>query len=219
MFLGRYARALFNQSIDLASRSDEPYATHVPVLLGVAAALRPEVLIEFGSGTFSTLSFLDRTAFPSLQKVESYENNHQWFEQIRERLPPNSLIDLHFVEGDMYHAVDGADPAAAAMIFIDDSPTDIERVPTVKEVARACGKAPVVVLHDYDLWRLRWSARKFEHRVSFQHFNPQCGVMWHGHPERKPKLERVNRTIQRHANKVALTDIRAWAEIFSSAFP
>jgi hypothetical protein len=222
MFLGRYARKLrsqgtelYDRRIGLSQRAKEPYATHVPILVGVAAAFRPESLIEFGAGTFSTLSFVDDVAFPSLQRVESYENNRNWFEQVREKIPSNSRIHLQFVEGDMYRAVRNANTFGAAMIFIDDSPTAKERASTVDEVARQCGTRPVVVLHDYDLWRLRLATRKFENRISFDAFNPQSCVMWHGHPERRPALENVKRIIHRHATVVPLTDIRAWTKIFS----
>jgi hypothetical protein len=222
MLLARYARKLrsqgtklYNRCIGLGQRAKDPYATHVPILVGVAAACRPELLIEFGSGTFSTLSFLDDVAFPSLQRVESYENNREWFEQVREEIPLNSRISLQFVEGDMYRAVRNANTSGAAMIFIDDSPTSKARVSTVEEVARECGTKPVVVLHDNDLWRLRLATRKFENRISFDAFNPQSCVMWHGHPERRPALEKVNRIIHRHATIVPLTDIRAWMKIFS----
>jgi hypothetical protein len=204
---------LYEQYISLVPRSDEPYATHVPVLVGVAAACRPKLLIEFGSGAFSTLSFLDDVAFPSLERVESYENNLEWFEQIQNKMPLNALVKLQFVEGDMYRAVEGANTHSASMIFIDDSPTAATRVPTVEEVASRCGTEPVVVLHDHDLWRLRLATRKFENRISFDAFNPQCCVMWHGHPERKPVLRKVNRIIRQHAGDVALTDVRSWIKI------
>lgn len=205
----------YERYIGLKPRSDEPYATHVPVLVGISAVCRPKLLIEFGSGTFSTLSFLDKEAFPSLERVESYENNLEWFEQIQKKIPFNALVKLNFVEGEMYRAVQSANTASASMIFIDDSPTDAARVPTVEEVARGCGAEPVVVLHDNDLWRLRLATRKFENRVSFNAFNPQCCVMWNGHPERMPVLKKVNRIICLHANDVALTDIRTWMRIFS----
>jgi predicted O-methyltransferase YrrM len=214
--LRKQGRRLYEQGISLAPRSEEPYATHVPVLVGVAAAYRPKSLLEFGAGTFSTLSFLDDVAFPSLQRVESYENNREWFEQLRQRLPANARVHLQLVEGEMYRAVEGANPSGAGMIFIDDSPTAEARVPTVVEVARRCGTGPVVVLHDNDLRRLRLAARKFENRISFNAFNPQCCVMWHGHPERRPILEQVDRILHRHAARVPLTEIRAWAQIFPS---
>ena len=206
---------LYDRKISLALRAENPYATHVPILVGVAAACSPRSLIEFGSGTFSTLSFQDEVAFPSLQRVDSYENNRQWFEQVREGLTSNSCVNLHYVEGEMYQAVCGANTSRAEMIFIDDSPTAKARLPTVREVARRCGTEPCVVLHDYDLWRLRLAARGFEHCVSFDAFNPQSCVMWHGHPERRPIFECVARVIRQHAADLPLTNIRGWMEVFS----
>ncbi len=206
---------LYERNIGLAEKSDEPYATHVPVLVGVAAACKPETIIEFGSGCFSTLSLLDETAFPSIRRVDSYENNHEWLDQVRKKLTSTSRINLHFVEGDMYKAVRAAQPSAAGMIFVDDSPTAQARVPTVVEVARFCGSQPVVILHDNDLWRLRLATRNFEHRISINTFNPQCCVMWHGHAERLPKLQRVGKIIRECGTNIPLTDIRTWAEVFS----
>src|ERR1700729_4424854 len=133
MLLKRYVLEIFNRIIDLAPRSIEPYATHVPVLVGVAAALKPKRLIEFGSGSFSTLSFLDDVAFPSLEEVRSYENNEEWFKQIQAKSRGSSRVDLQYFAGDMYRAVAGANVAAADMIFLDDSPSAEERVKTVKE--------------------------------------------------------------------------------------
>jgi hypothetical protein len=215
MPLKKHALKIYDRFIDLAPRSKEPYATHVPVLVGVAAECRPKLLIEFGAGSFSTLSFLDEMAFPSLEEVRSYENNEQWLEQIKERLRGSSRVNLQYVAGDMYQAVVKANVSGADMIFLDDSPTAQARVPTVKEVSRLCGERPIVILHDYELWRLRLAAREFENCVAFDTFNPQCCAVWHGHPERRNALENINRTIHQHESDIALTDIRAWANTFA----
>src|ERR1035438_5976913 len=164
---------LYNLSIGLTDRSEEPYATHIPVLIGVAAAIKPKILIEFGCGTFSTLSFQDEVVFPSLERVESYENDGAWFDQIRKTLRSSAKIHPQLVEGAMHRAVHAASTHRAGMIFIDDSPSTRERALSVAEVARCCGAEPVAVVHDSDLWRLRLATRKFEHRVQFKAFNPQ----------------------------------------------
>jgi hypothetical protein len=206
---------VYDRCIHLAERSSEPYATHVPVLVGVAAACRAESVVEFGSGTFSTMSFLDQKAFPSIRRVDSYENNQEWFDRVRQNLPSRERINLHLVEGEMYKAVRGAQPSTADMIFLDDSPSDRTRVPTVREVARSCGEKPVVVMHDHELWRLRLATRDFEHRISIDALNPQCCVMWNGHQERTVKLQRVRDIIRKFAASIPLTDVRAWADVFS----
>jgi hypothetical protein len=209
--------AAYNRGIGLSRRSEQPYATHIPVLVGVAAAIKPRRLIEFGCGTFSTLSFLDDVAFPSIEVVDSYENNKEWFEQISRELPPNSPIRLHLVIGDMYRTIDGASTPDASMIFVDDSPSAEERVQTVQGIARCCGTEPVVVLHDYNLWRLRLAARNFQNRLSFDAFNPQCGVLWNGRPERRLALKRVSDIIRRYARSIPPGDVRRWRRVFSEA--
>jgi hypothetical protein len=206
---------LYERSICLAKRSNEAYATHSPILVGVAAAFRPESIIEFGSGDFSTASFVDEAAFPSIRRVDSYENDREWFDQVRQKLSSSRLVNFHFVAGDMYKAVRAANPAAADMIFIDDSSTTRARVSTVEEVARSCGTRPLVVLHDNDQRRLRLATLKFEHRASINTFNPQCCVMWHGHPERAARLQRVGGIIRDHGASIPVTDIRGWAKVFS----
>jgi hypothetical protein len=207
-------KKFYEHQIGLAPRTDGEYATHVPILVGVAAALRPKLFLEFGSGIFSTLSLLDEEAFPSIEKVESYENNREWFEQIRDRVGLASRVSLQYVDGDMHLSVEGINTSRADMIFVDDSPSGEERARTVRGVARRCGLGPVVVIHDCELWRLRLASRRFANHVYFDAFNPQTCVAWNGRPELAPILETVNETIRQHAGDVELTDIHGWARIF-----
>ena len=206
---------LYERNINLAERSTEPYATHVPILVGIAAAFEPQSVIEFGSGTFSTLAFSNEMAFPTIRRVDSYENNQEWFNQVRKELSPDARVHLHLVEEKMHNAVGAANTTNADLIFIDDSPTALARVPTVKEVARQCGVRPIVILHDNDLWRLRLASRAFEHHVSFNAFNPQCSVMWHGHPERIPVVQRVGQIIRQYSASTPVTNIEAWTQAFA----
>jgi hypothetical protein len=207
-------KKIYERQIGLAPRSDGEYATHVPILVGVAAALRPRLLIEFGSGIFSTLSLLDETAFPSIENVESYENNREWFEQMQDRVGPTSRLSLHYVDGDMHLSVEGINTSRADMIFVDDSPSAEERARTVRRIARRCGVGPVVVIHDCELLKLRLASRRFARTVYFDSFNPQTCAVWNGRPELEPILEKVNETIRKHAGDIELTDIHGWARTF-----
>jgi len=81
--LEAFAKYVYCRTLGIVGPSEQPYATHIPVLVGVAAACLPDRLVEFGSGDFSTLTFLDETVFPSLLSIESYENNPQWMQQRR----------------------------------------------------------------------------------------------------------------------------------------
>ena len=214
----RLGRKAFDRRIKLAPRSEDCYATHIPILIGVAAAIRPRFLVEFGSGMHSTLSFLDRAVFPSLQKIDSYENNREWHEQISKSLPADERIKLHLVDGPMHNIVANAQTSDAEIIFVDDSPSAAERVHTVNEVARHCGKNPLVILHDYELWELRIATRRFSNRMAFDAFNPQCGVMWHGNSSPRRSLDQVKTIIARFSNQIPLKDVAGWRAVFSREF-
>jgi len=182
----------------------------------VAAACHPQRVVEFGSGDFSTLTFLDQAVFPSVLRVESHENNLDWMQQMQAKLAGNPRVAYRFFEGRMRDAVSGADLAAADLIFIDDSPNGWERAHTVKEVARICRERPITIVHDYELPALRVACRKFEHRVEFTTFTPQSCAVWNGNPERKALLESVARRLEENASCLSVTDARGWFTVFSS---
>jgi predicted O-methyltransferase YrrM len=63
---------------------ENDYATHVPILIGLARMREIKNVLEFGCGHYSTLTFLNRAAFPHLVKLHSIENDSSWSETIRE---------------------------------------------------------------------------------------------------------------------------------------
>jgi len=210
------AKQLYSRSQGMAPRSEEPFATHIPVLIGVAARSQPRRLVEFGSGNFSTLTFLNEKVFPSVLRVEAYENDACWMREMESKLSGNSRIKYHFFEGRMRNAVSEAGVAAADLIFIDDSANGWERAHTVTEVARACRERPMTIVHDYDIPALRLACRKFEHRFPFTAFTPQCCAVWNGNPGRREFLEDVARRIAEHASSLPVTDAQGWAKAFDA---
>lgn len=55
------------------------YGSHVPALVSVAKTFKIKTVTEFGSGRYSTSSFLNREYFPDLEKLKTIESNQQWF--------------------------------------------------------------------------------------------------------------------------------------------
>lgn len=210
------AKRAYEHWIRLGQLASEPYATHTPVLIAVASIVRPETILEFGGGVFSTLSFGNHEIYPSVQRVISYENDRGWYLKLREAVPVGSCIDLNYVDGPMHAAVDEIDLSLASMMFIDDSPSGELRSRTVAAVARKCGSGQVIVLHDTDLWRLRWSSRRFEHRVVIDAFNPQSSILWNGHKEWVSVYEHVNHVIHANSGRINLTDATGWKGVFSN---
>jgi hypothetical protein len=208
------AKYLYCRTLGIVARSEHPYATHLPVLVGVASAFRLERVVEFGSGDFSTLTFLDQVVFPNVLRIESYENNLEWMQHVQARLAGNPRAVCHFFEGRMRDAVCRADLAAADLIFIDDSPSGWERAHTIKELAREYLERPMTIVHDYDLPAIRVACRKFEHRFPFTFFTPQSCAVWNGDRHRRTLLEGVAQRIHEHAFRLSVTDARGWAKVF-----
>lgn len=210
------AKYLYCRALRIVARSEQPYATHIPVLVGVAAACRPQRVVEFGSGDFSTITFLDQTVFPSVLRVDSYENNRDWMQRMKVKLAGNPRAAYHFFAGRMRDAVSRADLAAADLILIDDSASGWERAHTIKELARVRPERPITIVHDYDLPAIRVACRRFEHRFAFTTFTPQSCAAWNGNPDRKVLLEGVTRGLQENVARISVTDARGWFSVFSN---
>jgi len=210
----RILNRLWVRLIGATSTCEQPHATHIPVLIGIAAACHPKHLIEFGSGNFSTLAFLDETAFPSLSLIESYENDPVWMGQMEEKLAGNPRMAYRFFEGRMRDAVCRANLAEADLIFIDDSSDSWERAHTIREVTPACGERAIAIVHDYELPAIRFACRKFEHRFIFPMFTPQTCAAWNGDARRKQIMDRVARKIEENNTTLKVTDVSGWANAF-----
>jgi hypothetical protein len=68
-------------------RAPNEFATHIPILIGIARILPIRHVLELGCGTYSTLTFLNRTALPDLIGLDSLETDLAWAERLRRRRP------------------------------------------------------------------------------------------------------------------------------------
>ena len=105
--------------LPLRARND--YATHVPVLIGLAALRRVERVLEFGCGNYSTKTFLNRTAFPDLRELQSVENDRAWAEQLRGAVGGDARCVVNVVSGAVSNAVERFDLESFDLVLIDDS--------------------------------------------------------------------------------------------------
>jgi hypothetical protein len=199
---------LYNCAIHLQPRSPIPYATHVPILIGLSVLCQPKRIIEFGSGDFSTAMFLNRSLFPSTTEVLSFENNRQWFERIQSTFA-DSRLDLRFVENDLSTVVSPA-CVLGDLIFIDDSMSARTRAETIVAVARSCCRQVPVVIHDAEQWRYRLAMRNFRHSYAFENFNPQTAIAWNGTTRFRALFDRLKKAIRRNAELIPSNDPVAW---------
>src|SRR5215217_6843162 len=82
-------------------RALNDYATHVPILIGLARLREIKSVLEFGCGYYSTLTFLNRGAFPHLERLQSVENDVTWAETIHEAAKSDERWTLRLVRGEV----------------------------------------------------------------------------------------------------------------------
>jgi predicted O-methyltransferase YrrM len=179
MSLRRLARRYYNDWIGLAEISEQPYSTHVPVLLQLAQSLKPRRIAEFGMGHFSTSIFLDRMLFPSVEQLTSFEDDPEWFSTIEHKHSRDARFDAHLVLTPMWKAARRLRASDYDLVLVDDSKRAGDRVRTLLalRLARGVTKGPVVVVHDVDQPRYRAATFLFPDRSYCNELSPQTGVL------------------------------------------
>ncbi len=193
-------------------RSSQPYATHIPVLLAINSIARVENVLELGCGEHSTATFLDHVAFPRLRRLESLENDAQWYAAIRARLTDRRL-HLRLVSGEMRAAVAALDCIDHDVVFVDDSTKRHLRAATLREVVRRCGPSTIVVVHDFESREYQRAANGMRHVVTFDALNPNTGVAWNDAQIDTRALKAANRVIRRHRGDIEPADVAGWLRV------
>lgn len=198
--------------IRAVERHSEEFATHMPVLVGLAQAMPVRSILELGSGLHSTPLFLNREIFPDVERVLAVEDEPEWSERVRGAVGSDQRLELRTVDT-VAGAVTDLDPDEFDLVLIDDSSEVSRRAATIRAVAAARGHA-VVVIHDIDLPVYRAASRRLGSRFIVRGFNPQTAVFG-GQRVSRPALRRIRRAIDRHAATVSPTDTSAWRDRFA----
>ena len=204
-------------------RHAEPFTTHLPILAALAVHRPVRRVVEYGSGLISTPAFLDRTLFPDLEQIVSYENDAAWSHKVAEAIDDERL-HLRTVRDAVADAVVAAETAAADLIFIDDSVSEPERAATIRAAlatlaATDPAAAPVVVIHDFETAGYRdaaatrprgWTATEFDA------FLPHTGLVCSGEAAAALPLTAIARTLKRNT-ATRPSDTAAWRTLHASA--
>lgn len=193
----------------LGPRSANDHATHIPVLVALGLLTEVRSVLEFGSGTFSTLTFLNREAFPHLETILSFENDAAWYAKVREQVSHDPRITLTYADGPLHALVPDLDLAAYDLIFIDDATKASLRAETIQSVVAHCGPRNVIVVHDFEVGTYQRAADAASQKFRMTAFNPNTGVLWQGKRLTYFALSKVNRALRRNA-ALDLTDIHSW---------
>jgi len=151
-------------SAPAGARALNPYASHVPVLGLLGRTYKVRRVLEFGSGRYSTTSFLNPELFPLLEELHSFETDPNWYHVMREFHRNDSRLTLTMTTERMSRVAERMDYSLYDLVFVDDSNTARLRFETIRAVAERCRAATLVVLHDYDNPLYRLAAHSFRHR-------------------------------------------------------
>ena len=200
-----------------APRSPEAFATHVPILAGLAARFRVERVLELGAGSFSTAVFLDSAVFPSLAHLDSIETDTEWARIVAERAGGDPRLTLRTTDEPVAQLVRALDLTGYDLILVDDSASLHQRRATVEAVAATVPPGPLVVIHDFEVDAYREASAVMDHRVVFRRFTPQTAVAWQGDPDRGGQLRSLTESIDRASGSPLVTDGAMWARILGSS--
>ena len=193
-----------------ARRALNDYATHIPILIGLARVREVRSVLEFGCGHYSTLTFLNASAFPHLERLHSIENDDSWAQTIEEAARNDLRWRLQLVNGEIAESVADVDLESFDLILIDDSKTTEQRAATIRAIAAKKPKHPWIVIHDFEFDEYRRAASAFQHRHRFRAYNPETGVVtnqmneWHV----------IDRVIKSKAKLLEPDAIAQWIDSF-----
>lgn len=149
---------------------DDAYGSHAGALRLIGANLPIRSVAEFGSGRFSTPLFLDRSVFPQVEMIFSYESNPNWAKSVRDE---NKDKRLQVILCPLNEMVDMVYPTEADLVFIDcddvkDGRHDFSERKRLIEKWSSHPSA-VVVVHDCNFTNIRpaVAAAPFKYKATF----------------------------------------------------
>lgn len=173
-------------------------------------------MLEFGCGYYSTLTFLNRSVFTHLERLESVENDSAWAGTIQETAKTDARWTLKLIEGEISDSVSTLDLERFDLILIDDSQTSAQRVCTIREVSIKSPHRPWIVIHDFEVEEYRRAASGFRQCHKFKAYNPNTGLLWNSttHARRAKSIDRI---VRANAKALEPDDMRGWLDAFSGS--
>lgn len=163
----------------LVRQSPEAFATHMPVLLAVAALTSPRHILELGSGKFSTPALADPALFPTAEHVHTMEDDAEWAAIVRALPLDPARSTFEFVPSIRDH-VSGMDLSPYDLIFVDSSMAIDERAATLRAVLDKARPDAIVVIHDFEWRAYRAAVHGAWRAYTFKAWKPFTGVIWQG---------------------------------------
>jgi predicted O-methyltransferase YrrM len=192
---------------------DKPFASHVPVLIALANIVRPKSVLELGSGLYSTGTFLNRSLFPELEHLDTWEDDPTWIRTIKQTLGGDSRLELHTAQAPIHKSITGVVLSQYDVIFIDDSKQDEDRAQTISTVVANRTSRNVIVIHDFEKPCYRSASAGPAHSAAMTALLPNTGVLWDRPDARLRTILDVDQTIRRYRRE-APEDVVFWRSVF-----
>jgi Methyltransferase domain len=206
-------RKLKSALYPLPPRAENAYATHVPVLIGLAAIRPVERVLEFGCGHYSTKTFLNRSIFPNLKELQSVENDAEWAETMREAVKDESRCVVTAVSGAMCDAVRRFDLETFDLILVDDSTNAEQRAATIRALSDLRPVNPWLVIHDYEVEEYRRASSDFKQRFTFRAYNPHTGLI--SNAGFTGALKILDQRLKDNSSRLEPDNAEGWLQIFA----
>lgn len=195
----------------LPRRAENAYATHVPILIGLAAIRPIRRVLEFGCGHYSTKTFLQRSAFPDLKELHSVENDAGWAETMRDAVKEDRRCVVTVANGAMCDAVEKFDVESFDLILVDDSTNAEQRAATIRALSGVHPLNPWLVIHDFEVEEYRRASSAFKQRFTFKAYNPQTGLI--SNSDLPNELKTLNRRLKDNSPRLRPDDAEGWLRI------
>ena len=179
------------------------------MLIGLARIREIRNVLEFGCGYYSTLTFLSRSAFPNLERLQSVENDAEWACALSE-VTSDDRWTLDHIDSEIAASIPNLDLEAFDLILIDDSKTSAQRSATIHAVANKQPQHPWILIHDYEVEEYRVAARGFKQRHAFKAFNPQTGLVCNNAID----LKALDTKLKQHSKALEPDDLPGWLNAF-----
>lgn len=199
------------------ARAPNQFATHIPILIGLARMVPIRRVLEMGCGNYSTLTFLDRRAFPELIELQSLETDAAWARQIAGENCREPRLKLRLLEDPLETTLQQLPLDSYDLLLVDHSDKYETRAATISFLARCSPRPTLVVLHDYEIPLYRRAARGFHYRFEFTAFTPSTCVACEHLPVRPAALRLLDRTVKRHAHSLRPDHTGAWLDVLEAA--
>lgn len=157
-------------------RAAIPAATHLPLLRAIGEVLPVRRVLEFGSGFYSTLTFLDRSLFPQLEQVVSFETDEQWQNVVKGWAAGDGRLDLRFTS-DMPTEARRVDLSGVDLVLVDNGPDSTVRAATIKAAAQRTTGRTVMVVHDFEFAPYQAAASALKPQFVLRKLNPYTGLL------------------------------------------